>query len=588
MFTKPIATSLLALSSLASHAAAVSNGAWEKRSEHVLLPRDDQGYKTATAPNNVTIRYKNPGICETTPGVESYAGYVDLAPNVHIFFWFFESRRDPASDPVTLWLNGGPGSDSLIGLFQENGPCMIDDNITAVYNPYSWNNISNMLYISQPVGTGFSYQAEGVGAFSAYPGDFIPNVTDSDSSGVWPILDPLNRGTIDTTDLAAVGVWHVLQALFATIPKFDAKIGPVNASREFNLATESYGGHYGPTFYRYFYDQNQKIQNGSMPGYEVNFNSLSLINAIIDAEVQEDWYPEFAVNNTYGIKAYNDTVYSYAKFANNMFGGCRYQIGLCRIAAGGNGTYFDPAARITTADLLPSVKAVCSEAANMCRDNVEGPYYYYSGRGTYDIRHPTNDPTPPDNFISYLNDATVQEALGVTVNYTQSNTGIFYAFQNSGDWVFPNYRLDLEYLLNHDVRVSLAYGDADYICNWFGGQAISLALEYTHSQQFRAAGYEPMTVDGTEYGEVRQYGNFSFARIYESGHEIPYYQPVAALAYFNRTINHFDIATGQKPVTANLTSSGPANATHTNSFVPLTSSQSFPFPQPFPTPAPRS
>lgn len=33
-----------------------------------------------------------------------------------------------------------------------------------------------------------------------------------------------------------------------------------------------------------------------------------------------------------------------------------------------------------------------------------------------------------------------------------------------------------------------------------------------------------MVVGGTEYGEVRQYGNFSFARIYESGHEVPYYQ----------------------------------------------------------------
>jgi carboxypeptidase C (cathepsin A) len=60
--------------------------------------------------------------------------------------------------------------------------------------------------------------------------------------------------------------------------------------------------------------------------------------------------------------------------------------------------------------------------------------------------------------------------------------------------------------------------------NWFGGEAISLVVEYTHSQEFRSAGYEPMVVDGTEYGEVRQYGNFSFARIYESGHEIPFYQ----------------------------------------------------------------
>jgi carboxypeptidase C (cathepsin A) len=33
-----------------------------------------------------------------------------------------------------------------------------------------------------------------------------------------------------------------------------------------------------------------------------------------------------------------------------------------------------------------------------------------------------------------------------------------------------------------------------------------------------------MVVQGTEYGEVRQYGNFSFARVYESGHEVPYYQ----------------------------------------------------------------
>ncbi|KAI4635823.1 uncharacterized protein J4E87_000780 [Alternaria ethzedia] len=579
MFTKSVVTPLLALSSLALQAAAVSQKQWTKRSDHLYLPKETSDYKTATAPNNVTIRYKNPGICETTPGVDSYSGYVDLTPDVHVFFWFFESRNDPASDPFTLWLNGGPGSDSLIGLFEENGPCMIDDNLTAVYNPYSWNNVSNMLYISQPVGTGFSYQKQGVGSFNSFSEDFHYNSSEWPATGRWPLLEPLNTGTIDTTDLAAVAVWHVFQALLATIPKFDAKLGDLDAARDFNLFTESYGGHYGPAFFSYFYNQNLKIENGSMPGYPLNFNSLGIINGIIDEAIQAEHYPEFAVNNTYGIKAYNDTVYSYAKFANNMYNGCLYQIALCRAAAEGNTTYYHADAKITEAELTPGEMQICNEAADMCRDNVESPYYYYSGRGVYDIRHTYEDPTPPSNYGDYLNLAEIQDALGVTLNYSGSN-GIYYAFQNTGDFIYPNFRLDLEYLLSQDVRVSLAYGDADYICNWFGGEAISLAMEYTHSDEFRAAGYAPMMVDGMEYGEVRQYGNFSFARVYEAGHEIPYYQPVAALAYFNRTLYHYDIATGEEKVTANLTSSGPANATHTQSFVPITSSiiQAFPSP----------
>ncbi|KAI4662675.1 uncharacterized protein J4E79_003984 [Alternaria viburni] len=579
MFTKSVVTPLLALSSLALQAAAVSQKQWTKRSDHLYLPKETSDYKTATAPNNVTIRYKNPGICETTPGVDSYSGYVDLTPDVHVFFWFFESRNDPASDPFTLWLNGGPGSDSLIGLFEENGPCMIDDNLTAVYNPYSWNNVSNMLYISQPVGTGFSYQKQGVGSFNSFSEDFHYNSSEWPATGRWPLLEPLNTGTIDTTDLAAVAVWHVFQALLATIPKFDAKLGDLDAARDFNLFTESYGGHYGPAFFSYFYNQNLKIENGSMPGYPLNFNSLGIINGIIDEAIQAEHYPEFAVNNTYGIKAYNDTVYSYAKFANNMYNGCLYQIALCRAAAEGNTTYYHADAKITEAELTPGEMQICNEAADMCRDNVESPYYYYSGRGVYDIRHTYEDPTPPSNYGDYLNLAEIQDALGVTLNYSGSN-GIYYAFQNTGDFIYPNFRLDLEYLLSQDVRVSLAYGDADYICNWFGGEAISLAMEYTHSDEFRAAGYAPMMVDGTEYGEVRQYGNLSFARVYEAGHEIPYYQPVAALAYFNRTLYHYDIATGEEKVTANLTSSGPANATHTQSFVPITSSiiQAFPSP----------
>jgi hypothetical protein len=84
-------------------------------------PADPTGVKTIHTPTNATLRYKEPGkdgVCETTPGVNSYSGYIDIAPDMHTFFWFFESRNSPASDPITLWLNGGPGSDSLLGLFE--------------------------------------------------------------------------------------------------------------------------------------------------------------------------------------------------------------------------------------------------------------------------------------------------------------------------------------------------------------------------------------------------------------------------------------------------------------------------------------
>jgi carboxypeptidase C (cathepsin A) len=66
-------------------------------------------------------------------------------------------------------------------------------------------------------------------------------------------------------------------------------------------------------------------------------------------------------------------------------------------------------------------------------------------------------------------------------------------------------------------------------------------MEYTHSKEFRAAGYEAMVVDGTEYGEVRQYGNFSFARVYESGHEVPYYQREFVLLPSPETFESHDV-----------------------------------------------
>jgi len=216
---------------------------------------------------------------------------------------------------------------------------------------------------------------------------------------------------------------------------------------------------------------------------------------------------------------------------------------------------------------------ICSNAINYCRQYVENPYYNTRQRGVYDIRHPYDDPTPPDYFIDFLNLADTQNKLGVNINYTATNAGtVFSGFTATGDWAYPTYITDLEEILGWGVRVALIYGDADYICNWFGGEAISLAIEYENSAAFRAAGYTPFLVGGVEYGEVREYGNFSFTRVYEAGHEVPYYQPEASLELFRRILDKKIIADGSKLVTGNYSTNGSAKATHTESFVPLPTS----------------
>lgn len=93
-------------------------------------------------------------------GVTSYSAYftVDEAFDSQIFFWFFPSEGNclfklnhkrklmlrvsdnPDEDPVVLWLNGGPGASSLTGLFEENGPFIVnnsDDSISL--REYSWH-----------------------------------------------------------------------------------------------------------------------------------------------------------------------------------------------------------------------------------------------------------------------------------------------------------------------------------------------------------------------------------------------------------------------------------------------------------------
>ncbi|EPE28601.1 alpha/beta-Hydrolase [Glarea lozoyensis ATCC 20868] len=92
---------------------------------------------------------------------ESYAGLMPISKAANesrqLYFWFFPSENTEASDEILIWLNGGPGCSSLEGLLQENGPFTWQyGTYKPVPNPYTWVNLTNVVWVEQPVGTGFS------------------------------------------------------------------------------------------------------------------------------------------------------------------------------------------------------------------------------------------------------------------------------------------------------------------------------------------------------------------------------------------------------------------------------------------------
>lgn len=101
---------------------------------------------------------------------------------------------------------------------------------------------------------------------------------------------------------------------------------------------------------------------------------------------------------------------------------------------------------------------------------------------------------------------------------------------------------------------------SDYNCNWLGGQVVA--------DEIAAPGYDTAgfvnisTSDNIVHGQVKQSGLFSFLRIYESGHEVPFYQPLASLEIFERALKQLDIATGGCKVDAAYKTVGTPTSTY--------------------------
>lgn len=130
-------------------------------------------------------------------------------------------------------------------------------------------------------------------------------------------------------------------------------------------------------------------------------------------------------------------------------------------------------------------------------------------------------PTKPRliDLTGFLNQNWVQAALGVPVNHSDSSEAVGHAFRSTGDWFRGGFSEAIGYLLDSGVKVAGMYGDRDMACNWLGGEVAFINVPYSRQDDFNAAGYAPILSGGEEKGLVRQFGNFSFSRVYQAGHE---------------------------------------------------------------------
>ncbi|KAG2119493.1 Alpha/Beta hydrolase protein [Suillus discolor] len=428
--------------------------------------------------NATGIRYvKNSGICETTPNVTQISGYINVGTNMSMWFWFFESRNSPETAPFTLWLNGGPGCSSMIGLFQENGPCLVNaDRNSTTLNPYSWNNLSNMIYIDQPIGTGFSYGTD----------------------------------TVNSTEAAAPFVWTAFQVLF------ESQLFSKYASREFIFATESYGGHYGPSFVTYFDEQNALIASGEIDAVPIVVSALMINNGWYDPLIQDIAYLNFATYAPgYGQLQPDDVL---KNISDSLYGpdGCVAQENACYAA--GTSTHSNK---------------ICRDADNYCDVNVFTPAA--GDYDSYDIRQNSSGLFPPEYYVHYLHKEDVMKKIGAQVKYEECPDAPYEKFVKTGD-VARTWLPQLSALVNSRMKIFIWAGDADMVCNWLGGHASVLAMDWYGNETLHNTPLTNMTIDGKPVAAVQNVDNFSFARVYGAGHEVPAFQPQAALEIFSQVV----------------------------------------------------
>ncbi|KAJ7986176.1 hypothetical protein DPEC_G00348060 [Dallia pectoralis] len=417
-----------------------------------------------------------------------WSGHLKASPGKFLHYWFVASQRDPLTDPLVLWLNGGPGCSSLDGFLSENGPFHVNDDGETLYeNTFSWNRIANVLYLESPVGVGYSYS------------------------------DDQTYKTDD--DKVANDNYLALQSFFSKFPEF--------TQNELFIIGESYGGIYAPTLSLRVVTGLAKINfkgfavGNGLSSYALNDQSL-IYFGYYHGLFGEDLWTDLNTNccNNGVCNFFNNSKEACMSLVGQAFS-IVYQSGLNEYAL-----YLDCAGGIGARAYAMAMSHLFKNYRKYWTTN---QVKLLAGQASVSDVPPCINSTAQ---INWLNRGDVRKALHIpdTLPPWDICSEVVGAQYTN---LYPTVKDVYLKLLSTGIRALVYNGDTDMACNFLGDQWFVEQLNQKVTTK-----YQSWISDHQIAGFYEQYGNLTFLTVKGAGHMVPQWAPGPALDMFRSFLSN--------------------------------------------------
>ena len=442
------------------------------------------------------------------------AGYFKLnrTHDAHMFYMFFEKRGqnkkeeeviDEDKIPLILWLTGGPGCSSELAAFVENGPYFVVDNddkssidkYALKETEFGWDTIGHLLYVDQPVNTGFSYS------------------TSADD-------DVRDSSTV------AEDLFDFLQEFLLSRPEL--------ADNPVYITGESYAGHYVPAVAFRIY---KALKNDENDAVNINLKGFAVGNGLTDPEIQYAAYVKYSVGVGIVSEAQGN------KINEDYLETCVMKAKMCNEENGKN--YTKKALTKKCIDAVDYCQRIPGTLLQVAAENKGGKPI-----NVYDVRKECVGELCYDfsKIGEYLNQKSTRKALGISPDFKKWETCNMNVHEKMmADWMH-NYENIIPEMLENGVRGMIYAGESDFICNWNGNLEWTRNMEWSGKEDFTKKFSSPFVIDsesGWTGGEVIETdGRLSFVKVSQAGHMVPMDQPRVSRDMIKRFVNEEKIATG--------------------------------------------